>query len=121
MWQLMKGTARLYGLDVNLLQDERRDPMLASVAAARHLRELYLIYKDWNLAVAAYNAGTGSINGAISAAKSDDFWTLSRSGRIKKETSRFVSRFIATSLLVKSQTTGIMQARNSSSQLKALG
>ena len=111
LWQLMKSTARIYGLEVNLLRDDRTDPVLSSIAAARHLRELYLLYRDWHFAVAAYNAGTGSINGAISRHGPGDFWTLARAGRVSAETSRFVSRFVAASLLVKKQTTGIMQAR----------
>ena len=65
LWQFMLGTGKQYGLEVNSLVDERRDPVRASYAAARYLRDLYRIFGDWNLVIAAYNCGPGNINKAI--------------------------------------------------------
>jgi membrane-bound lytic murein transglycosylase D len=99
MWQFMKSTARIYGLAINLVQDQRMDPVLSTVAAAKHLRDLYLSYKDWYLALAAYNAGPGSVNRAINRSGSRDFWILARGGHLRQETCEFVPRFIAASLI----------------------
>ena len=63
LWQFMLATGRRYGLQVNSLVDERRDPIKATWAAARYLRELYDIYHDWNLVIAAYNCGPGTSSG----------------------------------------------------------
>ena len=65
LWQFMLGTGKLYGLETNSLIDERRDPIKATYAAARYLNDLYNIYKDWNLVIAAYNCGPGNVNKAI--------------------------------------------------------
>ena len=65
LWQFMTATGRQYGLEVNSLVDERRDPVKSSYAAARYLRDLYKIFGDWNLVIAAYNCGPENINKAI--------------------------------------------------------
>ena len=65
LWQFMLATGKMYGLESNSLVDERRDPIKATWAAARYLKELYAIYGDWNLVIAAYNCGPGTINKAI--------------------------------------------------------
>jgi membrane-bound lytic murein transglycosylase D len=65
LWQFMIGTGKQYGLEVNSLVDERRDPIKSSYAAARYLRDLYKIFGDWNLVIAAYNCGPENINKAI--------------------------------------------------------
>ena len=65
LWQFMPGTGKQYGLDLNSLVDERRDPVKSSYAAARYLRDLYKIFGDWNLVIAAYNCGPENINKAI--------------------------------------------------------
>ena len=64
-WQFMIGTGKQYGLQVNSLVDERRDPVKSSYAAARYLRDLYKIFGDWNLVIAAYNCGPENVNKAI--------------------------------------------------------
>lgn len=99
LWQFMNSTARIYGLEVSRKVDERRDPILSTMAAARHLKELYSKYNDWYLALAAYNAGNGSID-KVRTSRSD-FWSLVRNRKISGETSRFVPKFIAASILQK--------------------
>lgn len=101
MWQFMKSTARYYGLKIGFFEDQRKDPILASLAAARHLRDLYMGYQDWYLALAAYNAGPGGVDKAIKAGGSRDFWTLARRGQFTDETASFVPRFIAATIIMK--------------------
>lgn len=100
MWQFMKSTARLYGLKVERREDQRRDPVLSTIAAARHLRDLYSIYKDWHLVLAAYNAGPGAVSKALVRSGSSDFWSLARKGKLSAQTRNFVPRFIAATLIV---------------------
>ena len=65
LWQFMLGTGRMYKLQVNTFIDERRDPLAATHAAAKFLKDLYSVYNDWSLALAAYNCGPGNVNKAI--------------------------------------------------------
>jgi len=65
IWQFMLTTGRLYKLQVNTFIDERRDPVAATHAAAKYLKDLYGVYNDWVLALAAYNCGAGNVNKAI--------------------------------------------------------
>ena len=104
MWQFMKGTGRLYGLQSDWWIDERRDPYKATDAAARHLRDLYDRFGDWYLALAAYNAGEGKISRALKQANCDDFFELTQKNRklssrirLKRETQHYVPKFIAIS------------------------
>ena len=78
LWQFMVPTGRLYGLEVNSLVDERRDPLKASDAAARYLRDLYNIYQDWHLVIAAYNCGPGNVAKATRYAGGGkkDYWQI---------------------------------------------
>lgn len=99
MWQFMKSTARLYGLKVGKRQDERLDPNLSTVAAAKHLRDLFVSFQDWHLALAAYNAGSGAVNKVMVREGESDFWELSRNGNLPRETRKFVPRVIALSLI----------------------
>ena len=69
LWQFMLATGKQYGLEVNSLVDERRDPVKSSYAAARYLKALYRIFGDWNLVIAAYNCGPENINKAIRRAR----------------------------------------------------
>ena len=100
IWQFMKATARRYGLVVTRKEDQRRDPILATVAAARHLRDLYTQYEDWYLALAAYNAGSGSIDRAMMRAGSSDFYQLSRKKKIRLQTARYVPKIVAATIIV---------------------
>lgn len=65
LWQFMPATAMGLGLEINSLVDQRRDPRLASRQAVRYLKQLYDIYNDWSLAIAAYNCGIGNVNKAL--------------------------------------------------------
>ncbi|MDR1527065.1 MAG: LysM peptidoglycan-binding domain-containing protein [Dysgonamonadaceae bacterium] len=65
MWQFMLGTGRVYKLQINTFVDERRDPFLATHAAAKYLKDLYNTFNDWVLVIAAYNCGAGNVNKAI--------------------------------------------------------
>jgi membrane-bound lytic murein transglycosylase D len=94
-WQFMSGTARLYGLKIDPWVDERRDPVKATIAAARLLATLYQEFGDWYLAMAAYNAGSGRIRGAINKVGSRSFWDLAASSHIKPETKQYVPKFLA--------------------------
>ena len=94
LWQFMLGTGKQYGLEVNSLVDERRDPVKASYAAARYLRDLYRIFGDWNLVIAAYNCGPGNINKAIHRSGGEkDYWRLYP--YLPAETRGYVPAFIA--------------------------
>ena len=77
LWQFMPATGRLYGLEVNSLIDERCDPYKSSKAAVAYLKDLYAIYNDWMLVIAAYNCGPGNVNKAIrrSGGKTD-YWDI---------------------------------------------
>lgn len=99
MWQFMKSTARVYGLKVGNRTDERLDPERSTVAAANHLRDLFVNFQDWHLALAAYNAGSGAVNKIMTREGESDFWELSRNGNLPRETRKFVPRVIALSLI----------------------
>lgn len=94
LWQFMLSTAKRYDLKINSLFDERRDPIKASFAAAQYLNDLYKVYGDWNLVIAAYNCGPTSLNKAIHrAGGSKDYWTIYP--YLPKETRGYVPAFIA--------------------------
>ena len=94
LWQFMLRTGKIYGLENNSLVDERRDPIKSTWAAARYLKDLYNIYKDWNLVLAAYNCGPGNVNKAIRrAGGATDYWEIYPS--LPKETRGYVPGFIA--------------------------
>lgn len=94
LWQFMLGTGKIYGLESNSIVDERRDPIKSTWAAAKYLRDLYTIYKDWNLVIAAYNCGTGNINKAIRRANgARDYWAIYN--YLPQETRGYVPAFIA--------------------------
>jgi membrane-bound lytic murein transglycosylase D len=94
LWQFMYGTGRKYGLEINSLVDERRDPIESTRAAARYSRDLYEIYGDWLLVIAAYNCGPGNVNRAIrrSGGKTN-YWDIYY--YLPRETRGHVPAFIA--------------------------
>ncbi len=94
LWQLMIGTGRMYGLEINSLVDERLSPVKATNAAARFLKDLYSIYGDWNLVIASYNCGPGNISKAMRRSGGKrDYWTIYPF--LPKETRGYVPIFIA--------------------------
>ena len=97
LWQFMPSTGKLYGLEVNSLVDERRDPVRSTQAACRYLKDLYAIYNDWSLAIAAYNCGPGNVNKAIarSGGNGRTFWDIY--DYLPRETRGYVPAFIGAS------------------------
>ncbi|MCH5248159.1 MAG: transglycosylase SLT domain-containing protein [Muribaculaceae bacterium] len=98
LWQFMIPTARGLGLEINSLIDERRDPYKSSESAAKYLKQLYSIFNDWSLAIAAYNCGPGNVTKALKRAgdgdgKKRDFWDIYN--YLPKETRGYVPCFIA--------------------------
>ncbi len=94
LWQFMVTTGKEYGLEINSLVDERRDPVRSSYAAAHYLSDLYKIFNDWNLVIAAYNCGPATINKAIHRANGEkDYWKIYP--YLPKETRGYVPAFIA--------------------------
>lgn len=100
IWQFMPQTGRLYGLQVSSGKDERSDPILSTIAAAKHLKDLYSKFGDWHLALAGYNAGPYRVSQAMKSSKAQNFWELSRKGLIPRETSIFVPKFIASTIIL---------------------
>src|SRR5574344_1649734 len=99
LWQFMLPTGKRYSLEVNSLIDERRDPVKASYAAAHYLSDLYKIFDDWSLVIAAYNCGPDKINMAIHRAKgSADYWNIYP--YLPKETRGYVPAFIAANYIM---------------------
>ena len=99
LWQFMLHTGKQYGLEINSLVDERRDPVKASYAAAHYLSDLYKIFGDWNLVIAAYNCGPQGINKAIHRAKGlTDYWDIYP--YLPKETRGYVPAFIAANYIM---------------------
>lgn len=99
MWQFMRQTGLIYGLEMNAQEDQRRDPILSTIAAARHLSDLYERFQDWYLAIAAYNAGVNGIDLALKQSGSKTFIELARQGAIPYQSAQFVFRFIAISII----------------------
>lgn len=99
LWQFMLPTGKSYGLEINSLVDERRDPLKATEAACKYFEDMYAIYGDWNLVLASYNCGPGNVNKAIrrSGGKTD-FWDIFP--YLPKETRSYVPLFIAANYIM---------------------
>jgi len=94
LWQFMYSTGRSYGLTINSLVDERRDPIKATHAAAKYLKDLYKIYNDWILVIAAYNCGPGNVNKAIRrSGNKKDYWAIYY--RLPRETRGYIPQYVA--------------------------
>jgi membrane-bound lytic murein transglycosylase D len=94
LWQFMLQTGKQYGLEVNSLVDERRDPLKATYAACEYFKDMYRIYGDWTLVIAAYNCGPGNVNKAIRrAGGSTDYWKIYPF--LPRETRSYVPLFVA--------------------------
>ena len=99
LWQFMVKTGKLYNLKYNSLVDERMDPIKSSFAAAKYLKELYDIYDNWILVIAAYNCGPGNVNKAIRrAGGSEDYWDIY--SFLPRETRGYVPAFIAANYIM---------------------
>ena len=99
LWQFMLPTGKIYGLEINSLIDERRDPKRATEAACSYFKDMYAIYGDWNLVMAAYNCGPGNVNKAIRRAGGKrDFWAIFP--YLPRETRSYVPLFIAASYIM---------------------
>ncbi|MFQ6607464.1 MAG: LysM peptidoglycan-binding domain-containing protein [Fidelibacterota bacterium] len=96
MWQFISSTAKLYGLERTWWIDERRDPVKATEAAAAYLKDLYLEFDNWYLALAAYNAGSARVNRAIKLHQTTEFWRLHS---LPSETRNFVPTFLAAAII----------------------
>jgi membrane-bound lytic murein transglycosylase D len=97
LWQFMKSTGKLEGLQQTHWIDERRDPVKSTRAAANHLKSLYREFGDWRLAIAAYNSGRGRVRRAIDKAGTRDFWQL----KLPRETHNYVPLFMAAATISK--------------------
>lgn len=93
LWQFMPATGKSYGLEINTLVDERRDPIRSTKAAIHFLKDLYRIFGDWTLAIAAYNCGPGNVNKAIARSGGKSFWEIY--DYLPRETRGYVPAFIA--------------------------
>ncbi len=99
LWQFMYGTGRMYQLEINSYVDERRDPYSASVAAAKFLSNLYDVYKDWTLVIAAYNCGPGNVNKAIRRANGKrNYWDIYP--YLPRETRNYVPAFVGAAYML---------------------
>ncbi|NQU86773.1 MAG: transglycosylase SLT domain-containing protein [Mariniphaga sp.] len=99
LWQFMYATGKMLKLDVTSFVDERRDPLESTEAAAKYLKQLYDIYQDWHLVIAAYNCGPGNVNRAIRRSGGKrDYWAIYY--RLPRETRGYVPAYIAASYVM---------------------
>lgn len=99
LWQFMPATGKVYGLEQNKHMDQRKNPRLATQAAAHHLRDLYLRFQSWDLALAAYNMGYEQLLGAIDRYGTTDFNELVRQDALPQETSTYVPKIAAAAIV----------------------
>jgi membrane-bound lytic murein transglycosylase D len=100
-WQFIAGTGKRYGLKRNRSLDERSDPVKSTRAAAAYFRDLYEMFGDWHLAMAAYDAGEGRILKSLQLTGARDFWELAAGSSLRRETRDYVPFVIATALIAK--------------------
>ncbi len=100
-WQFIRGTGKRYGLEINRLVDERRDPVLATQAAAEYFKGLYSVFGSWYLAMASYNVGENRVKREVMKHMTRDFWELARRRRLPKETINYIPKFIAAKMIAK--------------------
>ncbi len=98
-WQFIKGTGKRYGLEINSLVDERRDPVMSTQAAAEYFKGLYSVFGSWYLAMASYNVGENRVKREVMNHYTRDFWELAAKRRFPKETINYIPKFIAAKLI----------------------
>jgi membrane-bound lytic murein transglycosylase D len=101
IWQFIRGTGRRYGLEISRYVDERRDPEKATHAAAQYLRDLYILFRSWDLALAGYNAGEGKIGRSVRRHATDNFWEIRKTSYLKRETRDYVPKYLAALTIAK--------------------
>ena len=100
-WQFIDGTGKRYGLRKTRAFDERSDPVKSTLAAARYLRDLYEMFGDWYLAMAAYSAGEGRVLKGLQRTGAGDYWQLTATSFLRKETRDYVPFVLAAALISK--------------------
>jgi membrane-bound lytic murein transglycosylase D len=99
LWQFMYSTGRMCGLTINSIVDERRSPQKSTYAAAKYIKDLYNIYHDWILVIAAYNCGPGNVNKAIRrSGNNKNYWDIYY--RLPRETRGYIPQYIAAAYAV---------------------
>jgi membrane-bound lytic murein transglycosylase D len=98
-WQFIRGTGKRYGLEINGLVDERRDPIMATQAAAEYFKGLYSVFGSWYLAMASYNVGENRVKREVMNHYTRDFWELARKRRLPSETINYIPKFIAAKMI----------------------
>jgi membrane-bound lytic murein transglycosylase D len=101
IYQFIAATGRRYGLRIDTWVDERSDPDKSARAAAAYLKDLYGMFGDWYLALAAYNAGEGKIQRSLAKTKKDDFWSLASTRSLRAETRNYVPAILAATMIAK--------------------
>src|SRR5262245_40476733 len=101
IYQFIAATGRRYGLRIDSWVDERSDPEKSARAASAYLKDLYAMFGDWYLALAAYNAGEGKIQRSLAKTKKDDFWDLASTRSLRAETRNYVPAILAATLIAK--------------------
>jgi membrane-bound lytic murein transglycosylase D len=101
IFQFIAATGRRYGLRIDNWVDERSDPDKSARAAAAYLKDLYGMFGDWYLALAAYNAGEGKIQRSLNQTRKSDFWSLASTKSLRRETKNYVPAILAATLIAK--------------------
>ncbi len=100
-WQFIPGTAKGFGMETDEWVDERRDYEKSTIAAAKYFSSLYTSFSNWELALAGYNCGSGSVNAAIKASGSVCLWEMGKMGRLRFQAEGYVPRVLALMLIMK--------------------
>ncbi|MBN1754591.1 LysM peptidoglycan-binding domain-containing protein [bacterium] len=97
LWQFIKSTGRMFGMEVSWWRDERRDPIKATYSAAKYLKSLYKKFNNWELALAAYNCGEGRVQREIKKQGTENYWELD----LPRQTENYVPLFMAAVIIAK--------------------